>query len=87
MKNRQVVANDNTGKWEVWQGGAILASFDSESLAVELASAPNLFETMLRIRDDIKGFIAGDWEGSEGWEALISTANRAIDHATAHHTE
>jgi hypothetical protein len=41
---RVVVANDASGFWEVHEDGALLAEFESESLAYEFAAAP----TMLR---------------------------------------
>ncbi len=43
---RFVRANDETGLWEVRQGNCLIVALESESMAQELAAAPELLELL-----------------------------------------
>lgn len=49
---RKVVANDNTGKWQVAEAGCLLSEFDSESLAFQLASFPTMCKLLREVIQD-----------------------------------
>jgi len=47
---RKVIANDESGFWDVFEDGAWLARFESESMAIEFAAIPELIQACLLMR-------------------------------------
>lgn len=62
-RTRQVRPNDETGFWDVFENDAWLARFESESVAVEFATVPDLIEGLrfsLREFDTIEAALLRD---------------------------
>lgn len=67
---RQVVANDDTGKWDVIEtsaGNALIASFESRRHAKEFAAVPEMIQAIDNVLSVSEG--GGDMEDID-WREL-----------------
>ena len=64
---RFVRANDETGLWEVRQGNCLLAAFDGESLACELAASPMLLDACRHVMAALER----EYTDPEAWKVNV----------------
>lgn len=80
MRTRRVVANDDTGYWDVWDANAVVISgIESESEAFLIAAAPDLLEAARYARDILVSHLRAEAVAVEMLENAIARTDTEGD--------